>query len=73
MHLGAVFERFRESGLKLKPSKCNFFHSEINYLGHTISEKGMEPGIDGIKAITETALPQTYTSIHQFLGATGYF
>ena len=34
--LRAVFERFRESGLKLKPSKCNFFRTEINYLGHTV-------------------------------------
>ena len=72
-HLRVVFERFRESGLKLKPSKCNFFHTEINYLGHTISVKGMEPGIDGIKAIVEMAPPKTYTSICQFLGAAGYF
>ena len=39
--LRAMFERFWESGLKLKPSKCNFFHTEINYLGHTVSAKGM--------------------------------
>ena len=71
--LRAVFERFRESGLKLKPSKCNFFHTEINYLGHTVSAKGMEPGLDGIKAIAEMALPRIYTGICQFLGATGYF
>ena len=71
--LRAVFKRFRESGLKLKPSKCNFFHTEINYLGHTMSAKGMEPGIDGIKAIVEMAPPTTYTGIRQFLGATGYF
>ena len=71
--LRAVFERFRESGLKLKPSKCNFFRTEINYLGHTVSAKGMEPGMDGIKAIAEMALPRTYTGICQFLGATGYF
>ena len=68
-----MFERFRESGLKLKPSKCNFFRTEINYLGHTISAKGMEPSMDGIKAIAEMALPRTYTGICQFLGATGYF
>ena len=68
-----MFKRFRESGLKLKPSKCNFFHTEINYLGHTMSAKGMEPGVDGIKATAEMALPRTYTGIRQFLGATGYF
>ena len=69
----AVFERFRESGLKLKPSKCNFFRTEIKYLGHTVSAKGMEPGVDGIKAIAEMAPPRTYIGIRQFLGATGYF
>ena len=71
--LRAMFKRFRESGLKLKPSKCNFFRTEINYLGHTVSAKGMEPGMDGIKAIGEIAPPRTYTGICQFLGATGYF
>ena len=71
--LRAVFKRFRESGLKLKPSKCNFFRTEINYLGHTMSAKEMEPGVDGIKAIAEMALPRTYTGVRQFLGATGYF
>ena len=71
--LRAMFERFRESGLKLKPSKCNFFRTEINYLGHTVSAKGMEPGVDGIKAIAEMAPPRTYMGIRQFLGATGYF
>ena len=71
--LRAMFERFWESGLKLKSSKCNFFRTEINYLGHTVSAKGMEPCVDGIKAIAEMAPPMTYTGIRQFLGATGYF
>ena len=66
--LRAMFERFRESGLKLKPSKCNFFCTEINYLGHTVSAKGMEPSMDGIKAIVEMALPRTCTGICLFLG-----
>ena len=73
IRLRAVFERFRESGLKLKPSKCNFFRTEINYLGHTVSAKGMEPGVDGIKAIAEMTPPRTYTGVRQFLGATSYF
>ena len=72
-HLCAVFERFLESGLKLKPSKCHFFRTEISYLGHKVSAKGMEPGTEGIRAIAEMAPPQTYTGIRQFLGATGYF
>ena len=36
-HLHVVFEHFREFNLKLKPSKCLFFQSEIVYLAHHIS------------------------------------
>ena len=35
-HLEIVFSRLREAGLKMKRSKCDFFKSEIHYLGHLI-------------------------------------
>ena len=73
VHLRAVLERFMEHGLKLKPSKCNFFHTEISYLGHKVSAAGMELGTDGLKGIAEIAPPATYTQVWKFLGATGYF
>ena len=62
-----------EHGLKLKPSKCNFFRTEISYLGHKVSVAGMEPGTDGLKGIMEIAPPATYTQVRKFLGTTGYF
>ena len=73
VRLHAVLERFMEHGLKLKLSKCNFFRTEISYLGHKVSAAGMEPGTDGLKGITEIAPPATYTQVRKFLGATGYF
>ena len=71
--LGAVFERFQEHGLKLKPSKCNFFWKEINYLGHRVSADRMRPGTDNMEGIAEMAPLTTYTGICQFLGATGFY
>ena len=62
-----------EHGLKLKPSKCNFFHTEISYLGHKVSMTRMEPGTEGLKGIAEIAPPAMYTQVRKFLGATGYF
>ena len=62
-----------ENGLKLKPSKCNFFHTEIKYLGHKVSVARMEPGTEGLKGITKIAPPATYTQVRKFLCATGYF
>ena len=73
VRLRTVLERFMENGLKLKLSKCNFFCTEINYLGHKVSMAGMELGTEGLKGITEIAPPATYTQVHKFLGATGYF
>ena len=73
VRLRTVLERFMENGLKLKPSKCNFFCTEINYLGHKVSAVGMEPGTEGLKGITEITPPATYPQGRKFLGATGYF
>ena len=39
--LRAVFEKLKAAGLKLKPSKCDFFKKEIKYLGHVVSEEGV--------------------------------
>ena len=36
VRLRAVFERFQEHGLKLKPSKCHFLWKEITFLGHKV-------------------------------------
>ena len=71
--LCTILEQFIEHSLKLKPSKCNFFHTEISYLGHKVSVAGMEPGTEGLKGITEIAPPATYTHVCKFLGATRYF
>ena len=57
VHLCAVLERFMEHSLKLKLSKCNFFRTEISYLGHKVSMAGMELGTEGLKGIAEIAPP----------------
>ena len=42
--LQAVFERFHEHRLKLKPSKCHFLRKQITFLGHEVSADGIMPG-----------------------------
>ena len=38
-----VFDHLCEHGLKLKPSKCEVFKLEINYLAHHVSQNGVLP------------------------------
>ena len=73
VRLQAVFDRFAQNGLKLKPSKCHFFKDTITYLSHDISENGMLPGNDNVRSIAKLAPPMTFTGIRRFLGTTGYF
>ena len=42
--LETVFKKISKAGLKLKPSKCEFFKPEITYLGHVVSNKGIATG-----------------------------
>ena len=66
--LQAVFQRFHEHGLKLKPSKCSFLHKQITFLGHEISADGMKPGTLNLEGIAEMAPPANYTEERCFLG-----
>ena len=71
--LQAVFERFQEHGLKLKPSKCSFLRKQITFLGHEVSANSMQPGDINLKGIAEMAPPANYTEVRRFLGMTGFF
>ena len=59
--LRKVFEKLSESGLKLKPSKCKFFKRRLEYLGHIVSEKGIETNPKKIEAIQKWPIPTNIT------------
>ena len=40
--LEGVFEKLAQAGLKLKPSKCEFFKARLKYLSHIVSWKGLQ-------------------------------
>ena len=68
-----VFDRLREHGLKLKPSKCDVFKTEINYLAHHVSKKGVFPSKKNLEAIPECPTPDTYTKVKSFVGLVGHY
>ena len=72
-HLEIIFERLCEASLKFKRSKCSFMKMHIEYLGHLISEKDIEPMPDKLAAIKEMPAPRDPKEIKQFLGLVGYY
>ena len=71
--LRIVLNRLREVGLKVKPSKCALFQSQIHFLGHLISEHGVDPQPDKIKTIQEWPRPKCVKEVRAFYGLASYY
>ena len=70
--LRGVFAKLDKAGLKLKPSKCEFFKTRITYLGHIVSSKGIETDPKKFEAVKNWTIPKTVTNVRSFLGFTNY-
>ena len=68
-----VFDRIRESNLRLKPEKCEFLRKEFSYMRHVISEKAVLPYKTKKKATGEFPTPQTVKKLKHFLGLMSYY
>lgn len=73
MKLKSIFDRLRSNNLLLQPDKCEFMRREVAYLGHVISDQGVSPNPDKIKAISTYPTPKNPKQIKQFLGLIGYY
>ena len=73
LRLGGVFEKLRKAGLKLKPSKCNFFKEEIEFLGHVVSKEGIATNPSKVQSIQDWPIPKTVYDIKSFTSFVGYY
>lgn len=73
VNLKKVFDRLRESNLKIQLDKSEFLHKEVKFLGHIITPNGIKPNPDKIKTIENFPIPKTVKQIKSFLGLLGYY
>ena len=71
--LRGVFQKLHEVGLKLKPKKWEFFKTRISYLGHIVSQSGIECDPKKIEDIKSWKRPTTVHDVRSFLGFTNYY
>ncbi|XP_059067638.1 uncharacterized mitochondrial protein AtMg00860-like [Cryptomeria japonica] len=53
--------------------KCEFFQSEVRYLGHVISEECIAIDRSKIQAIIDWPTPTNVGEVHNFMGLVGYY
>ena len=68
-----LLSRLHEHNLKLKGSKCEFFKGQVSYLGHIVSEQGIQTDPEKIEVVKTWPVPTTVKEVRQFLGFTGYY
>lgn len=71
--LTKVLNRLREYGLKLSPEKCEFFQTSVRYLGHVVSQHGVESDPEKTAALKTWPVPQHLKPLKAFLGFCGYY
>lgn len=72
-NLSSVFDRLRSFNLKIQPDKCEFLRKEVAYLGHIITNDGVKPNPEKIKAVTDFPTPKSPKDIKSFLGLVSYY
>jgi hypothetical protein len=72
-HLKLVLEKLRTHQLYAKFNKCEFWLSEVAFLGHVISAEGisMDPG--KLRDVLNWMPPTNVSEIQSFLGLAGYY
>ena len=72
-HLRIVLQLLREHQLYAKLSKCDFWLSEVKFLGHVISETGVTVDPEKIEAVMSWRRPKNVFEIRSFLGLASYY
>jgi hypothetical protein len=71
--LEMLFERLRRANLKIKPSKCQFLRSSVDFLGYVVSSQGIETDPRKIDAVKNWPVPKRLKEVRSFVGLCGYY
>ena len=71
--LARVLERFRLYQLKIKAKKCDLFKKIVEFLGHLVSEEGIQCDPKKLSRVKEWPTPKNVSEVRSFLGLAGYY
>jgi hypothetical protein len=72
-HLRLVLEKLRSNQLYSKFSKCEFWLTEVAFLGHVISVGGVSVDPGKVRDVLNWMPPTNVLEIQSFLGLAGYY
>lgn len=70
--LAKVMKRLSDYNITLNHDKCVYRVKSLEFLGHRLSYKGIEPAVDKVAAIKQFRAPVTAEEVRSFLGLVNY-
>ncbi|GBG63800.1 hypothetical protein CBR_g39581 [Chara braunii] len=72
-HIEWALHALRDAGFKVALKKCQFFLTTISFLGHVVTDKGLQPEPEKVAAVRDAPVPTTITQVRAFLGLASYY
>lgn len=72
-HLRILFQRISEYGLNINLQKCEFFKSDIEFVGHLITPDGIKPRPEKVEAIRNFPKPTEAFELKRFLAMVNFY
>ncbi|KAK9085879.1 hypothetical protein Sjap_026290 [Stephania japonica] len=72
-HLRTILQTLREHRLYAKFSKCEFWLTEVGFLGHIVGASGVSVDPAKVRVVVDWPTPSSVTEIRSFLGLAGYY
>ena len=68
-----VLQLLRDHQLYAKFSKCEFWLTEVRFLGHVVSASGVSVDLEKVEVVMSWERPKSVFEIRSFLGLDGYY
>ena len=68
-----VLRRLKENDLFVKPEKCMFHTTEVDFLGMIVGRDGIKMDQEKVKAILEWPEPKTVKGVRSFLRLANFY
>ena len=72
-HVRKVLDVLKANKLLAKPTKCEWFTHEVEYLGHKLSGNGISVDDEKVRVLREWATPTCKSDVRSFLGLANYY
>lgn len=72
-NLREVFQRLRDADLRINLDKCEFCRTELKYLGHVVTSRGVKTTPDKVEAILGIPPLTNIRELRRFLGMVSWY